>query len=45
MGRPLQVHLLEALQGVDGAVDGAAECVLVLVVAQLQDMTALSVVL
>ena len=44
VGRPLEVHVLEALEGVDGAVDGAGEGVLVLVVAQLQDVAALAVV-
>lgn len=45
MSRPLEVHLLRGLQGVDGAVNGPTQRILVLVVAELQDMAALSVVL
>jgi hypothetical protein len=41
MGGPCEVFLLEFLQNIDGAVDGTTQGILVLVVAQLQDVAAL----
>jgi hypothetical protein len=43
MRRPFEVHLLEALQGLNGPMNGTAERVLVLVVTELQYVTALAI--
>jgi hypothetical protein len=42
VGWPLEVHLLKALQRLDGAVDSSSEGILILVISKLHDMAALA---